>query len=214
MITISAASLSASSWRPPFWNCSIESRRCLIMVARICWDSFSSRGARLSISLFLSAALTMRKVESLSSLRLRMASTMSFCICSLSPIMQSSIRGRRFLEHEDYQFFGALELHFKVNLVNACHRSGIVGRSVPGPFSQLDILGFGKSNASPVFGRAIRHDGTALALTAKLVAKSMLLAVLQPNDMRAHFADQPVVGCDDDLLFNDGLMHRLIRAGH
>jgi len=44
--------------------------------------SFSSSGARFSISLFLNAALTMRRVESRNSSRARMAAVKSFWICS------------------------------------------------------------------------------------------------------------------------------------
>ena len=86
----------------------------------------------------------------------------------------------------------------------------MVRRRVPGRFRQLHIGELGEINASPVVSRAIRHDRTALALPAKLVAQGMFFAVFQPDNMRTHFADQPVVGCDDDFLFNDGLTHRLI----
>ena len=77
---ISAASLSAISWRPPLVNCSTESLCCLIKVASTCCDSFSSSSAIFSIFLFMSAVFTMRKVESRTSSRDFIAATMSFWI--------------------------------------------------------------------------------------------------------------------------------------
>ena len=63
---ISTASLAASSGRSPLVNCSMESRRCLIMVARICWDSASvrpwSEPTRFSMALFLRAVVMRRSV--------------------------------------------------------------------------------------------------------------------------------------------------------
>src|ERR1700682_3567101 len=90
----------------------------------------------------------------------------------------------------------------------------MIRRSAPGAFSQLHIGELGEVNASPVFSRAIRHDRTALALTAKLVAKSMFLAILQPDNMRTHFTDKPAVGCDDDPFFDNGLTYLLINGRH
>src|SRR5256714_1284537 len=85
MILISWDSFSASSGRFPLVNCSTESLRCLISVPSTASTSFSSSGPRFSISLFFSALLTMRKVERRGSWRSRMASTMSFWICSAKP---------------------------------------------------------------------------------------------------------------------------------
>jgi hypothetical protein len=86
----------------------------------------------------------------------------------------------------------------------------MIRRRVPEPFRQLHTGELREVNASPVVSRPIRHDRTALALPAKLVAQGMLLAVFQPDNMRTHFADQTVVGCDDGFLLNDGLTHQLI----
>src|SRR5260370_38238871 len=90
----------------------------------------------------------------------------------------------------------------------------MIWRRVPGAFRQLHIGELGEVNASPVVSRAIRHDRTALALTAKLVAQGMLFAVFQPDNMRTHFTDQPVIGCDDDLFFNDCFSYQLINVSH
>ena len=57
---------------------SLASWRCLIRVVSTCISSFSSSGARLSISLFLSAVLTMRRVERRSSCRAFIDATISF----------------------------------------------------------------------------------------------------------------------------------------
>jgi len=62
MIVISAASFAASSGRFPFVNCSIESRRCLIIVASDCCSSAGVNAPRFSMALFLSAALINRSV--------------------------------------------------------------------------------------------------------------------------------------------------------
>ena len=54
---ISAASLSASSWRPAFWNCSTESSRCFTRAWSTFAASASSRGALLVDLLVLEGGL-------------------------------------------------------------------------------------------------------------------------------------------------------------
>ena len=82
--TISAASFAASSGRLPLVNCSIESRRCLIMVARDCCSSAGVSGPRLSIDLFLSAVLISRSVPVRSGSRAFMAVTICWLIWASS----------------------------------------------------------------------------------------------------------------------------------
>src|SRR5262245_6708560 len=59
-MVISCRSFAASSARFPFSNCSIDSRRCLIIVVMTRLISASSRSFFISVSLFITAALIMR----------------------------------------------------------------------------------------------------------------------------------------------------------
>uniref|UniRef100_E6PWW7 Uncharacterized protein n=1 Tax=mine drainage metagenome TaxID=410659 RepID=E6PWW7_9ZZZZ len=84
--TISTASFAASSGRFPLVNCSIESRRCLIIPANTCCCSASVTGsadfARFSITLFFSAALIIRSVVVRSPSRAFIDSIVAFFTCS------------------------------------------------------------------------------------------------------------------------------------
>src|ERR1019366_3986619 len=92
-MAISFVSLSARSWRPPFVNCSTDSRRCLTSVCSTCIDSASSSGRTFSISLYLSADLTMRSTLRRNSSLDIIASVRSFWMRSISAIWLSTNEG-------------------------------------------------------------------------------------------------------------------------
>ena len=71
---------AASSCRPPFVNCSTESRRCLMSDAITCCASPSSSARPFSTSRFISAALAMRSGMSRAWSLLRIAAVMSALI--------------------------------------------------------------------------------------------------------------------------------------
>ena len=81
---ISAASLSARSCRPPFVNCSIESRRCLTSELTTCRDSASSSARPFSTSRFISAAFSMRSALRRGASCRRIASAIAVLTSSMS----------------------------------------------------------------------------------------------------------------------------------
>src|SRR2546426_12597946 len=87
MILISASSFWASSSRPPFRNCSIESLRCFTRVPKIDRTSPSSSAFIFSISLFFTADFIMRSVFRRSESLPRMASVMCAWIFSCNVIV-------------------------------------------------------------------------------------------------------------------------------
>jgi len=76
------ASLSAISWRPPFWNCSMESRRCLISVLSTCKTSPHPAAALVDF-LVLERGFGMRKVE---------AGVHRGCAIAFPPCLSGSVR--------------------------------------------------------------------------------------------------------------------------
>src|SRR5579863_2186254 len=94
-MAISFVSLSARSCRPPLANCSTDSRRCFTSVCKTCSASASSSGRTFSISLYLSADLTMRSTLRRNSSLDIIAAVKSFWIRSINAILVCANEGSR-----------------------------------------------------------------------------------------------------------------------
>jgi len=88
-VEISAISFAASSARPPFSNCSAESRRCLMSDMMTCWASASSSGRPFSTSRFVNAAFAIRNGTSRAWSFARIPATMPLLISSINAITDS-----------------------------------------------------------------------------------------------------------------------------
>jgi hypothetical protein len=106
----------------------------------------------------------------------------------------------------------ALQVNFKINLVNASLGTRVIFCGDPLAILNRDIGQAVNREAAPVVGRARGDVWVTTALAAELIEQSLFLAIFLADHMRAHFPDEILVSGYDDLLFCDCIADKVVRV--